>query len=84
MIMLIRSFNSPSACTAVKKPSLSNHPNRQDLGEKTDFLTWIGRRKGNFDRKLQRTQEVRKERVYHIQHLPRASVIINSAIILFC
>ena len=33
-------------------PSLSNHPNRKDLAEKTNFVTWISGREGNFDCKL--------------------------------
>ena len=52
IIILIRSLNSLSFAQLSKKPSLSNHPNRQDLGEKTDFLTRIGRRERNFDCKL--------------------------------
>ena len=35
-----------------KRPSLSNHPNRKDLAEKTNFVTWISGREGNFDCKL--------------------------------
>ena len=34
-----------------KKPSLSNHLNRH-LAEKTNFVTWISGRAGNFNDKL--------------------------------
>ena len=35
-----------------KSPSLSNHQNRKDLAEKTNFVSWISGREGNFDCKL--------------------------------